>query len=80
MDIQAALPSGWIYESDRTYGVIITAVEDGRHQGYVTVDEHKRGFVLGISQVHKRGEYAGRNWRAALYADAVGALQMAITR
>ena len=79
MDIQTALPPCWIYESCRTYGVIVTAVETGRQIGSVTVNEEVRGFKLGIVPVRERGSYAGRGWKKLLYADAVKALQAALS-
>lgn len=79
MDIQTALPPGWIYETCRTYGVIVTAVDAGRQIGSVTVNEDVRGFKLGMVPVRERGNYAGRGWKNLLYADAVKALQVALS-
>lgn len=75
MDVKSLLPEGWTLETSRGYGEIIGAVIEGELQGYVTVDEQKRGFALGITPVKAKGAYAGRNWKASLYGDAVAKLQ-----
>lgn len=77
--IQSELPGEWTFEVCRTYGVIVTAVEGGRQQGSVTVDEDKRSFALGIALVRTRGAYSGRGWKASLYQDAVKSLQEALS-
>lgn len=77
--VQSALPGEWTYEVCKTYGVVITAVEAGRQQGSVTVDEDKRSFELGIAPVRARGAYSGRGWKPSLYQDAVKALQAALS-
>ncbi|WP_153785396.1 hypothetical protein [Pseudomonas sp. EMN2] len=76
--IDATLPEGWTSEKDRTYGTIITAVKEGRQQGSVTICEEKRSFCLGIAPPRTRGDHKGRGWKAALYGDAVKALQEAL--
>lgn len=78
MDISEILPAGWLHEEIRSYGVILTAVEAGRQQGSVTVNEAMRSFKLGVCPVRERGDYAGRGWKADLYRDAVKALQDAL--
>ncbi len=80
MGLPIKLPDGWTAEDTGTYGVIICAMqEDGYGKGYVTVDERLRGFELGMAVVRKRGDYAGRGWKAALYSDAVALLQKTIS-
>lgn len=69
------LPTDWTVEIHSTYGTILCAV--GK-RGFVTVDERRRSFALGISAVRHRGNYYGRNWRIRLYRDAVAALTCAL--
>lgn len=71
------LPENWEAE-ERSVGVVIDAVEDGRHQGMVTVCEQARSFTLGMAPVRDQGPYKGRGWREALYRDAIQALRNAI--
>lgn len=75
MTLPIQLPAGWTSEASESLGTVLAA-EDKR--GYVTVDERLRSFELGMCVVRKRGGYAGRNWKASLYRDAVAALDAAI--
>lgn len=74
--VERLLPAEWSAEYDKTLGTILVA--DGR-RGYVTVDERRRGFELGMATVRVCGDYAGRNWKANLYLDAIAALNAAIS-
>lgn len=74
MKLPITLPDGWIAEDVATHGTVIEA-PDGFGKCFVTVDEKVRNFKLGMSTVYERGDYAGRNWKVALYNDAVTALQ-----
>lgn len=75
MILPIELPEDWTAQEMVSFGVVITA--DNR-RGYVTIDERLRSFETGMVVVRKRGNYAGRNWKAALYNDAVATLQAAI--
>lgn len=79
MNLPIALPEGWSAEADETFGMIITAVgQDGR-KGFVTVNEAKRSFELGMSIVRQRKHYSGRYWRKELYEEAVATLQASMS-
>lgn len=83
VEVPTPLPDGWRASSD-SRGVVIEAFDsDGRSQGFVTVSEQVRGFVLGVSDVRTPpggSKYAGRGWKPQLYADAVAALQVVWAR
>lgn len=77
MKLPIILPDGWSAEEVVTHGTVIEA-PDGYSKCFVTVDENVRNFKLGMSTVYERGGYTGRNWKVALYNDAVTALQAVI--
>lgn len=79
MKIPIQLPDGWTADTDEMLGVIITAVDDHGDKVFVTVDESKRGFELGMCTVSQRKHYSGRHWRKELYEDAVATLQAAMS-
>ena len=79
MDIPIQLPDGWTAEADEILGVVITAVDDCGDKVFVTVDESKRSFELGMSTVKQRRHYSGRHWRKELYEEAVANLQAAMS-
>ncbi|MFV3332636.1 hypothetical protein ACQCLI_32135 (plasmid) [Pseudomonas nitroreducens] len=79
MNLPITLPEGWSAEADESFGVIITAVGQGGHKGFVTVSETLRGYELGMARVRQRKHYSGRYWRKELYEEAVAALQAALS-
>jgi hypothetical protein len=79
MNLPIALPAGWYAETDEMLGVIITAVGPDGDKGFVTVNETKRSFELGMSIVRQRKHYAGRYWRKELYEEAISSLQVVMS-
>ncbi len=79
LSLPITLPEGWSAEPDETFGVIITAVDPGGHKGFVTVNEAKRSFELGMGIVRQRKHYSGRYWRKELYEEAVATLQASMS-
>lgn len=78
METPIKLPDDWAAETDEMLGVIITAVDPSGHKAFITINEQKRSFELGMSMVRQRGHYSGRFWRKELYEEAVAALKKAI--
>jgi hypothetical protein len=82
IQLPADLPLGWKAESSKTYGTVITAVDEkGREMGYVTVDETVRNFALGVARPRRLqhgAEPTGRGWKAQLYKAAIACLREAI--
>lgn len=72
------LPEGWTQEPDSLGAIVITGLDAHGRPGYITVDERRRNYALGMSQVTRAGSYAGRNWKRQLYADAVASLKAAL--
>lgn len=77
LDMSIKLPDHWTMEP-WGQGSLITAPFGSSQNGFVTVDERKRNFVLGARPVRTQGEYAGRSWRQRLFQDAIDELQNAI--
>lgn len=55
------LPNGWTQEPDSWGAILITGLDAHGRPGYVTVDEKRRNYALGMSRVTKPGSYSGRN-------------------
>lgn len=73
------LPPNWVVEDIPAYGHVIQARDaTGAVHGFVTVDEWRRGFALGMTPVQGRSQRIGRGWKLKLYQDAIEALQQSI--
>lgn len=75
MNLPITLPAGWSAEAVEPLGVVITAVDTDGEKNFVTVNEPKRSFELGMSPVRQLKHYSGRYWRKELYEEAVATLQ-----
>lgn len=79
VELPVKLPVGWSVEADESYGVVITGILNG-HSGFVTVNEQRRGFAMGICRVTTIPSlYSGRYWRKELYEAAIASLREALT-
>jgi hypothetical protein len=79
IELPVQLPDGWSVEADESFGVVITGILNG-HSGFVTVNEQRRGFALGMCRVANTPTlYSGRYWRKELYEAAIASLREALT-
>lgn len=79
IELPVKLPDGWSVEADESFGVVIIGILNG-HSGFVTVNEQRRGFALGMCRVANTPTlYSGRYWRKELYEAAIASLREALT-